>query len=115
MAKWFSWPALLYTAPVPVLVLAVGVLLFRTLRRGADVAPFLCAEALFVLCFVGLWISFYPYVVPSSVTIWEAAGPDISLGFLLVGAAVLLPLILAYTAAVYWVFRGKVRHGEGYH
>jgi cytochrome d ubiquinol oxidase subunit II len=115
MAKWFSWPALLYTAPVPVLVLAAGVLLFRTLRRGADVAPFLCAEALFVLCFVGLWISFYPYVVPSSVTIWEAAGPDISLGFLLVGAAVLLPLILAYTAAVYWVFRGKVRHGEGYH
>jgi cytochrome d ubiquinol oxidase subunit II len=115
MEKWFSWPALLYTAPVPLLVLAAGILLFRSLRRGRDLAPFLSAEALFVLCFLGLWISFYPYIVPSSLTIWDAAGPDASLGFLLVGAVVLLPLILAYTAGVYWVFRGKVRPGEGYH
>jgi cytochrome d ubiquinol oxidase subunit II len=115
MAKWFSWPALLYTAPVPLLVLATGFLLFRSLRKGRDLAPFLCAEGLFVLCFIGLLISFYPYVVPFSLTIREAAGPDASLSFLLVGAAILLPLILAYTAGVYWVFRGKVRHGEGYH
>ena len=115
MEKWFSWPALAYTAPVPVLVLATGAMLFRTLRQGRELAPFLCAEALFVLCFIGLWISFYPYIVPSSVTVWDAAAPDVSLGFLLVGAAFLLPLVLAYTAGVYWVFRGKVRPGEGYH
>jgi cytochrome bd ubiquinol oxidase subunit II len=115
MEKWFGWPALLYTAPVPLLVLAAGLLLFRSLRRGRDLAPFLYSEALFVLCHVGLWISFYPYVVPSSITIRDAAAPDASLGFLLVGAALLLPLILAYTAGVYWVFRGKVRRGEGYH
>jgi cytochrome d ubiquinol oxidase subunit II len=115
MTKWFSWPALLYTAPVPLLVLATGFLLFRSLGRGRDLAPFLYAEGLFVLCSAGLWISFYPYVVPSSVTLWDAAAPDTSLRFLLVGAAVLLPLILAYTAGVYWVFRGKLRPGEGYH
>jgi cytochrome d ubiquinol oxidase subunit II len=115
MEKWFSWPALLYTAPVPLLVLAAGLLLFVSLRRGSDLKPFLYAQALFLLAFIGLGISFYPYIVPSSVTIWDAAGPDVSLGFLLVGAAVLLPLVLAYTAGVYWVFRGKVRPGEGYY
>jgi cytochrome d ubiquinol oxidase subunit II len=115
MEKWFSWPALLYTAPVPLLVIATGFLLFRSIGAGRDLAPFLAAGALFVLGFIGLWISFYPYIVPSSVTIWDAAAPDASLGFLLVGAVVLLPLILAYTAGVYWVFRGKVRPGEGYH
>jgi cytochrome bd ubiquinol oxidase subunit II len=115
MEKWFSWPAVLYTVPVPLLVLAATYMLFRSLKAGKDLAPFLCAEALFVLSFIGLWISFYPYIVPSSVTIWDAAAPDASLGFLLVGAVILLPLILAYTAGVYWVFRGKVRPGEGYH
>ena len=64
--------------------------------------------ALFVLCYIGLGISFYPYIVPPSVTIWEAAAPDNSLRFLLVGASVLMPIILAYTAYAYWVFRGKV-------
>jgi cytochrome d ubiquinol oxidase subunit II len=115
MEKWFAWPALLYTAPVPLLVLATAIFLFRSLRQGSDLKPFLCAEGLFLLSFIGLWISLYPYIVPSSVTIWDAAGPDVSLGFLLVGAAFLLPLVLAYTAGVYWVFRGKVRPGEGYY
>ena len=115
MEKWFSWPALLYTAPVPLLVLVTAFFLFRSLRQGSDLKPLLCAEGLFFLSFIGLWISLYPYIVPSSVTIWDAAGPDVSLGFLLVGAALLLPLVLAYTAGVYWVFRGKVRPGEGYY
>jgi cytochrome d ubiquinol oxidase subunit II len=70
---------------------------------------------MFVLCYIGILISFYPYMVPTSITLWEAAAPDESLKFLLVGALVLLPMILAYTAYAYWVFRGKVRPGEGYH
>ena len=61
-------------------------------------APFLAALALFVLSYIGLGISFYPYIVPPSITIWAAAAPDTSLKFLLVGAVVLVPLILAYTA-----------------
>ena len=73
------------------------------------------ALGLFVLGYVGIGISFYPYIVPPSLTIAEAAAPEASLAFLLVGAAVLIPIILIYTAYAYWVFRGKVRPGEGYH
>ena len=70
---------------------------------------------LFVLSYIGLGISFYPYIVPPSVTIWDAAAPDNSLRFLLIGASVLIPIILAYTAYAYWVFRGKVDPHSGYH
>jgi cytochrome d ubiquinol oxidase subunit II len=70
---------------------------------------------LFVLCYVGLGISFYPWIVPPTITIHAAAAPDASLSFLLVGAVILLPMILGYTAYAYWVFRGKVKPGEGYH
>ena len=68
-----------------------------------------------MLCFAGLGISFYPYIVPGALTIEQAAAPDESLGFLLVGAAVLIPIILAYTGYAYWVFRGKIDPEEGYH
>ena len=64
---------------------------------------------------VGLGISFYPYIVPGALTIREAAAPPESLAFLLVGAVVLVPMILGYTAYAYWVFRGKVDPEEGYH
>ena len=73
------------------------------------------ALTLFVLSFIGIGISFYPYMVPPSITIWQAAAPDASLLFLLVGAVVLVPLILAYTAYAYWVFRGKIDPSHGYH
>ena len=115
MARWLSWPQLLYTAPVPLLVAGAALVLFRGLARHDELSPFLAAQALFVLSYVGLGISFYPFIVPVSVTIWEAAAPDNSLGFLLVGAAVLVPLILLYTTYSYWVFRGKVNAAGGYH
>ena len=115
MQRWFAWPAILYTAPVPILVAAAALLLFWSLARGRDVLPFVAANALFVLCYAGLGISFYPYIVPPSLSIWDAAAPDVSLKFLIVGALVLVPLILAYTALSYWVFRGKVDPDAGYH
>ena len=115
MARWFSWPAIVYTAPVPLLVGLAAFVLFEGLWRGRHASPFLAALALFVLSYVGLGISFYPYIVPPSITIWSAAAPEASLKFLLVGAVVLLPLILAYTAWSYWVFRGKVDTSAGYH
>ena len=115
MERWFSFPAILYVAPVPLLVLLATYSLMRGLKERRDVQPFVSALALFVLCFAGLGISFYPDIVPPSITIWDAAAPDSSLTFLLVGAAVLIPLILAYTSYSYWVFRGKVKDGEGYH
>lgn len=113
-ARWFAWPQIALTAPVPVLVAVTAVLLFLALRAGREVAPFLLSLGLFALTFAGLGISLYPYVVPDSVTIWEAAAPESSLIFMLIGAGVMIPIILAYTGYAYWVFRGKVRD-EGYH
>jgi cytochrome bd ubiquinol oxidase subunit II len=115
MARWFSWPAIIYTAPVPIFVALAALTLFAGLKRRRDVSPFLAAQSLFVLSYIGLGISFYPYIVPPAITIWSAAAPDASLKFLLVGAAILVPLILAYTAWSYWVFRGKVDASASYH
>jgi cytochrome d ubiquinol oxidase subunit II len=115
MRRWFAWPAILFSAPVPIMVALAALALFRGLYRNRDATPFLAAEALFVLCYVGIGISFYPHILPPSITIWDAAAPDASLAFLLVGAAVLIPLILAYTGWAYWVFRGKVDPRASYH
>jgi cytochrome d ubiquinol oxidase subunit II len=115
MQRWFAFPALLYTAPVPLLVALAAFLLFKGLSQRREVSPFLAAMSLFVLSYIGLGISFYPYILPPSITIWSAAAPDSSLKFLLVGAAILIPLILAYTALAYWVFRGKVDPEASYH
>jgi cytochrome d ubiquinol oxidase subunit II len=113
--RWFSWPNLAYLAPVPILVGLTIWALLRSLSRNRDARPFLLSLALFVLSFAGLAISLYPYVVPLSVKIGDAAAPAESLSFLLVGAALLLPMVLGYTAYAYWVFRGKVRADDGYH
>lgn len=116
LQRWFGWPQVLYVAPVPLLVAGAAFVLFTGLRRRRELSPFLASLALFVLSFVGLLISFFPYIVPTSVTLWEAAAPDSSLEFLLAGAAFLIPVILLYTAYSYWVFRGKIEPGgAGYH
>jgi cytochrome bd ubiquinol oxidase subunit II len=115
MARWFAFPEVLYTLPVPLAVAAAVWLLFGGLRAGRDVQPFLAAIALFVLCFIGLGISLYPTIVPPNITIWDAAAPDNSLTFLLVGAAILIPMIIAYMAHAYWVFRGKIDPSGYYH
>lgn len=113
--RWFSWPQLALVVPVPLAVLAAAFVLMKGLTERREASPFFASLALFVLCFIGLGISFYPHIVPMSVTIWDAAAPAESLGFLLVGAAVLVPIILAYTGYAYWVFRGKVNSVGGYH
>lgn len=112
--RWFAMPGVMLTAQVPLLVAIVAAVFFVSLRRGSERLPFLMALALFLLGFVGLAISLYPYVVPPSVTIWYAAAPPSSQTFMLVGAIVIIPVILAYTGWAYWVFRGKVGT-QGYH
>jgi cytochrome d ubiquinol oxidase subunit II len=113
--RWFSFPNIVYAAPVPILVALAALMLLAGLGRRRERAPFFAAVALFVLSYLGLGISFYPFILPPSLTIWDAAAPAGSLEFLLVGAVVLIPLILAYTAWSYWVFRGKVGASAGYH
>jgi cytochrome d ubiquinol oxidase subunit II len=112
--RWFDWPQILLTAQVPLAVTIVAVLLFLNLRAKRDTAPFLLSLALFALTYAGLGVSLYPYLVPETITIWDAAAPASSQIFMLVGALILIPIILAYTAYAYWIFRGKVRD-EGYH
>ncbi|MBP7567244.1 MAG: cytochrome d ubiquinol oxidase subunit II [Burkholderiaceae bacterium] len=112
--NWLRWPGMLKVAPVPVLVALASIAFARSLKSGREVAPFLLALGIFLLCFVGLCISVFPHVVPGSVTIWEAATDAQSQVFMLWGTAIVLPMILAYTAWSYWVFRGKV-NAEGYH
>jgi len=111
--RWFAWPNIILTAPVPIAVAAVAALLLRSLAGKRDYQPFFLALALFALSYAGLGISMYPYIVPQSITIWQAASPANSQLFMLAGVAVLIPLILGYTGWAYWVFRGKVR--GGYH
>ncbi len=113
--RWFQWPELFYVIPVPLLVLGCAWALFRSLRNPRGVNAYLAAVGIFALSYIGLVISFFPYMIPSSVTLWQAAAPDVSLKFLLIGAVFLIPIILAYTAYSYWVFRGKVEHSSGYH
>ena len=113
--RWFAWPNIILTAPVPVAVAGVTVLLLRSLASKQDHRPFFLSLALFALSYAGLGISMWPYIVPQSITIWQAAAPENSQVFMLFGVAVLIPLILGYTAWAYWVFRGKVRPGHGYH
>ena len=112
--RWLAMPNVLFTAQVPLLVTLGSVLFFLSLKAKKEVWPFLLTLGLFLLNFVGLGVSMFPYIVPRAVTIWDAAAPEKSQVFMLAGAVVLVPIILAYTAYSYWVFRGKVGE-EGYH
>ena len=112
--RWFEAPGLYVALPMPLLVAGAAFLCWRSIARGADYAPFLWSLLLFLLSMVGLAVSIWPDVIPGRLTIWQAAAPYSSQVFMLVGAVVLVPLILAYTAWAYWVFRGKVGE-EGYH
>jgi cytochrome bd ubiquinol oxidase subunit II len=111
---WLRWPALLAVAPVPVLVALASVAFVRSLKAGREVAPFLLTLFVFLLCFVGLGISVFPNIVPGAVSIWDAATDRSGQVFMLWGTALVLPMILGYTAWSYWVFRGKVQ-ADGYH
>lgn len=114
--RWFTLTNLGYLLPVPVLVIAFSVWLWRTLGRPENhTFPFVLTLGLIFLGFSGLGISIWPHIIPPSVTLWQAAAPAQSQGFMLVGALLIIPVILVYTFWSYYVFRGKVQHGEGYH
>lgn len=113
-SRWFQAPNIYFSAPVPILVTLAALLFMRALRRRAELQPFLLALSIFLLSFIGLGISMYPWLVPGEVTIFEAATAETSQIFMLIGVGIMLPIIIGYTAYAYWVFRGKVGH-DGYH
>jgi cytochrome d ubiquinol oxidase subunit II len=112
-ARWFSFPEVLALVPIPLMtgLLLVGLHIFlkgapRENDRLAWV-PIAGAAALFVLAFFGLAYSFFPYLVPDRLTIWEAASSPEALSIILIGTVFVLPVILAYSVFAHWVFRGK--------
>jgi cytochrome d ubiquinol oxidase subunit II len=113
--RWFAVPNILFLWPVPLVTALVAFTCWRTLERGREVVPFLAAIGLFLLGYLGLVISVFPYLVPPSLTIWQTAAVPASQIFMLIGTLLLLPVIFGYVTFVYWIFRGKVREGESYH
>jgi len=111
--KWFTWPEALYLAPLPILSALIVYWLWAMLQRMPfsgdrwSWLPFAAATALWVMAFGGMAYSFYPYVVPEQITIYEAASAPESLFIILIGTCVVLPTIMAYTVLSYFIFRGK--------
>ncbi|HXU66123.1 MAG TPA: cytochrome d ubiquinol oxidase subunit II, partial [Casimicrobiaceae bacterium] len=113
--RWFTVPNIFYLALVPIVTALIAFATWRSLRRNADYIPFIGAMALFAMCYLGLGISLFPYVVPYAVTLWDAAATPSTQAFLLIGTLFLLPIIFMYMGWSYYVFRGKVTHDIGYH
>jgi cytochrome d ubiquinol oxidase subunit II len=113
MQRWFSGVSLIWA--LPLLAVTCAFQIFRSVRKGFEAMPFMATMGLFIFTYLGLLVSRWPYVVPPEYTLWEAASAYNSQLFLLLGLLFVIPIVLTYTAWTYWVFRGKVRAGEGYH
>lgn len=111
--RWFGFATWLWI--IPALTVAVAFALWRFLKLEHDATPFVATIGLFMLFYGGLLFSKWPYVVPPNYTFHDAASSPESQLFLLVGVLFVIPFVLMYTAWTYYVFRGKVRAGVGYH
>ena len=111
--RWLALPQMLYLAPLPLGTLALIWFMHRHLKKmpyDQDRycwVPFVLCIGIYVLAFAGLAYSFYPYIIPQQLTVWEAAAAPESLRVVLLGCVVVLPAIFLYTALSYWIFRGK--------
>jgi cytochrome d ubiquinol oxidase subunit II len=113
--RWFAWPNFFYIALLPAGAFFCFLMLMRSLQKRRERAPFFWSLGIFLFSFIGLAVSLYPYIIPTSVTLGEAAASPKTLVFMLTGIGMLIPLMLGYNAYQYAVFRGKVREEEGYH
>lgn len=115
-SRWFVTPNVFWLLPLPLGVVLCGVGIWQALARQQEYRPYLLTLLIVALGYVGFLISIWPHLIPPSITLWEAAAPASSQRFALYGAVCIIPVILAYTALGYWVFRGKVRANDtGYH
>lgn len=113
-ARWLTAPEIYLAAPVPILTGIIALSMIHAIKKDRNSKPFWLSIALFFFGMAGLGVTMWPYVVPPGITIWDAAAPERSQIFMLIGVAITMPLIIGYTAWAYWVFRGKVSD-EGYH
>ena len=114
--RWFDGINFLLLSPLPIFSVILGYVAWRGLTNiEHESRPFWCVSGLFLLGFAGLVVSLFPYLIPRQLTFMEAAAPDSSLGFLLYGICIFVPLICAYTLWGYRVFSGKIEdYQEGY-
>jgi cytochrome d ubiquinol oxidase subunit II len=111
---WFSWPNILLLSPMPLLSAGMLILLWRDLRTEREFRPFFLSQGLFLMNYIGLGISMWPWLVPFEITFREAAAAPESQSLLLVGTVIMLPIILGYVGYLYYVFRGKSSHEATY-
>ncbi|MDP3269359.1 MAG: cytochrome d ubiquinol oxidase subunit II [Legionella sp.] len=111
--RWYSFPDILFLAPLPLITMLMVYLTWKSLDKGHEGRPFLFSIIIFLCSYAGIAISVYPYLIPHQVTIWEAAAPDSTLKFILIGVVIMLPILIGYTLYAYHVFRGKTQ--DGYH
>lgn len=112
---WFSAPNIYFLAPIPVITAALMLTVWRGLKCSkTEYKPFLASIGLFLMGYVGLGLSLFPWIVPFQFTIWDAAASGPGLSLMLVGVVPMLPIILGYTAYCYYVFRGKSSHEHMY-
>ena len=109
-ALWFSLPNLFYLSPIPLVTIVLFVMIWRDLHVGREYRPFFLSVGVFLMGYLGLGISIWPWVVPYAVTFRQAAAGPHSQSLLLVGTVVMLPVVLGYTAFCYYLFRGKASH-----
>ncbi len=108
--RWFAGNNLYYLAPIPLLTGVLFIALWKALSNKTckkHHMPFFLTMALFVMGYAGLAVSLWPTIVPYDVTLWQAAAAPESLSLMLIGVAIMLPVILGYTAWCYYIFRGK--------
>lgn len=112
---WFSIPNVYYLLPIPLLTMALFFLLWKDLhQQKQEYRPFLVSICIFLMGYLGLGLSIFPWIVPFQYTIWDAAASGPGLSLMLLGVIPLLPIILAYTGYCYYIFRGKATHEHTY-
>jgi cytochrome d ubiquinol oxidase subunit II len=107
---WFSLPNFFLLLPMPLLSAGIVILLWRDLNSRKENRPFFLSLGIFLLNYIGLGISLWPWLVPYEINIWQAAAAPESQSLLLIGTVIMLPVVLAYTAYCYYIFRGKTSH-----
>nr|AHG53027.1 COG1294 Cytochrome bd-type quinol oxidase, subunit 2 [uncultured bacterium B3TF_MPn1] len=119
-ARWFENPRGMLLLPIPLVCMVLFFISDRVIRQmpfpddEVSWLPFFSAASIFIMCFTGIGFSFFPYVIPGQIDIWEAASANESLAFLLYGAVFVIPAILFYTIFAYRVFWGKATDLEYY-
>lgn len=113
--KWFTIPNILYLAPIPGLTFMSISFCWYNLQNRNEVYPFFLAVAVFVMSYIGLCVSLYPYIIPHKVTFWDAAAPELTQHYMLIGLGVLMPFLLGYSFYSFRVFQHKVHVDEGHH